>query len=218
MPGLFSRMAGCRLRGDYHRLLVAPTGLRSGLIKRIDEQVRLVREGLPARIQIKCNAIIDEATIDALYQASMAGVPIDLWIRGICSLRPGVPGLSDTIRVRSIVGRFLEHSRIYAFGAGAGGSDEVWIGSADLMHRNLDRRVELLVRATDPGHKAELRTLIHLTMDPGVASWWLGPDGIWTTHHLHAPATPPTHLQEYLITHRQSRPVEADVSAAKSRL
>jgi len=215
---LFNHLTGYSLRSDYQRLLVAPAGLRSGLIKRIDEQVRLVRDGLPARIQIKCNAIIDEAIIDALYQASIAGVPIDLWIRGICSLRPGVPGLSDTIQVRSIVGRFLEHSRIYAFGAGAGGSDEVWIGSADLMHRNLDRRVELLVRVTDPGHKAELRNLIDLAMDPGVASWWLGPDGIWTRHHLDETGAPLIDLQEYLITHRQSRPVEADVSAAKSRL
>jgi polyphosphate kinase len=216
---LFNHLTGYSLRNDYHRLLVAPAGLRSGLIKRIDEQVRLVREGRPARIQIKCNAIIDEAIIDALYQASIAGVPIDLWIRGICSLRPGVPGLSETIQVRSIVGRFLEHSRIYAFGAGGpGGTDEVWIGSADLMHRNLDRRVELLVRVTDPGHNAELRNLIDLAMDPGVASWWLGPDGRWTRHHLGATGAPLIDLQEYLIRHRQNRPVESDVSAAKSRL
>jgi polyphosphate kinase len=214
---LFNHLTGYSLRNDYHRLLVAPTGLRSGMIKRIDEQVRLVRDGLPGRIQIKCNAIIDEAIIDALYQASIAGVPIDLWIRGICSLRPGVPGLSETIRVRSIVGRFLEHSRIYAFGAGANGGDEVWIGSADLMHRNLDRRVEMLVRVTDPGHKTELRNLIDLAMDPGVASWWLGPDGTWTRHHRDETGAPLIDLQQYLIRHRQSRPVEADVSAAKSR-
>jgi polyphosphate kinase len=215
---LFNHLTGYSLRSDYHRLLVAPTGLRSGMIKRIDEQVRLVREGLPGRIQIKCNAIIDEAIIDALYQASIAGVPIDLWIRGICSLRPGVPGLSETIRVRSIVGRFLEHSRIYAFGAGGdGGDNEVWIGSADLMHRNLDRRVEMLVRVTDPGHKADLRNLIDLAMDPGVASWWLGPDGIWTRHHRDETGAPLIDLQQYLIRHRQSRPTEADVSAAKGR-
>src|SRR5262245_51795850 len=215
---LFNHLTGYSLRTDYNRLLVAPTGLRSGLIKRIDEQVRLVRDGLPGRIQIKCNAIIDEAIIDALYEASIAGVPIDLWIRGICSLRPGVPGLSETIRVRSIVGRFLEHSRIYAFGAGgAGSNDEVWIGSADLMHRNLDRRVEMLVRVTDPGHKRELRNLIDMAMDPGVASWWLGPDGSWTRHHRDETGAPLTDLQEYLIRHRQTRPVEADVSAAKSR-
>jgi polyphosphate kinase len=215
---LFNHLTGYSLRSDYQRLLVAPTGLRSGIIQRIDEQVRLVRDGLPGRIRFKCNAIIDEAIIDALYQASIAGVPIDLWIRGICSLRPGVPGLSETIRVRSIVGRFLEHSRIYAFGAGGDGVDnELWIGSADLMHRNLDRRVEMLVRVTDPGHKTELRNLIDLAMDPGVASWWLGPDGRWTRHHRDETGAPLIDLQQYLIRHRQSRPTEADVGAAKGR-
>lgn len=216
---LFNHLTGYSRRADYHRLLVAPAGLRSGLIKQIDEQVRLAQEGRPARIQMKCNAIIDEAIIDALYQASIAGVPIDLWVRGICSLRPGVPGLSETIRVRSIVGRFLEHSRIYAFGAGGdNGSDDVWMGSADLMHRNLDRRVELLIRVTDPGHKAELRSLIDLAMDPGVSSWWLGPDGIWTRHHLDETGAPLIDLQDHLIRFRQNRPADADVSVRKSRL
>jgi len=216
---LFNHLTGFSRPADYNRLLVAPAGLRSGLIKRIDEQVRLARAGRPARIRIKCNAIIDEAIIDALYQASIAGVPIDLWIRGICSLRPGVPGLSETIRVRSIVGRFLEHSRIYAFGPGSTDkSEEVWIGSADLMHRNLDRRVELLVRVTDPSHKAELRNLIDLAMDPGVASWWLSSDGTWTRRHLDESGKPLTDMQEYLIQNRQNRTVEADVAAAKTRL
>jgi polyphosphate kinase len=216
---LFNHLTGYSLRTDYHRLLVAPAGLRSGLIKRIDEQVQLVRDGKPARIRMKCNAIIDEAIIDALYQASIAGVPIDLWVRGICSLRPGVPGLSDNIRVRSVVGRFLEHSRIYAFGAGdSNGSDEVWMGSADLMHRNLDRRVELLIRVTDPGHKAELRNLIDMAMDPGTASWWLDADGVWTRHHLDESGKPLVDLQEYLIRNRQNRAVDAEVAAGKGRL
>ncbi|HEX6932537.1 MAG TPA: RNA degradosome polyphosphate kinase [Streptosporangiaceae bacterium] len=213
---LFNHLTGYSRRADYHRLLVAPAGLRSGLIKRIDEQVRLVRDGKPARIQMKCNAIIDEAIIDALYQASIAGVPIDLWVRGICSLRPGVPGLSETIRVRSVVGRFLEHSRIYAFGAsGADGSDEVWMGSADLMHRNLDRRVELLIRVTDAGQKAELRSLIDMAMDPAVSSWWLGPDGIWTRHHLDESGEPLVDLQEHLIWFRQGRSADADLTISK---
>ena len=216
---LFNHLTGYSRRADYHRLLVAPAGLRSGLIEQIDEQVRLLREGRPARIQMKCNAVIDEAIIDALYQASIAGVPIDLWVRGICSLRPGVPGLSETIRVRSIVGRFLEHSRIYAFGAGGpDSSDDVWMGSADLMHRNLDRRVELLIRVTDPAHKAELRSLIDLAMDPSVSSWWLGPDGVWTRHHLDETGTPLIDLQEHLIRFRQNRPADADVKARKRRL
>ncbi|MGI9007335.1 MAG: RNA degradosome polyphosphate kinase [Streptosporangiaceae bacterium] len=216
---LFNHLTGYSRPAQYHRLLVAPAGLRSGLIKQIDEQVRLASDGRPARIQMKCNAIIDEVIIDALYQASMAGVPTDLWVRGICSLRPGVPGLSDNIRVRSIVGRFLEHSRIYAFGDGAPDSpaSDVWMGSADLMHRNLDRRVELLVRVTDQAQKAELRSLIGLAMDPSVASWWLGPDGTWARHHLDEAGEPLTDLQEHLIRFRQNRQADADVGPAGRR-
>jgi polyphosphate kinase len=216
---LFNHLTGYSRPTEYHRLLVAPAGLRSGIIRQIDEQVRLVGEGEPARIQMKCNAIIDEALIDALYRASIAGVPIDLWVRGICSLRPGVPGLSETIRVRSVVGRFLEHSRIYAFGADrASGTDEVWIGSADLMHRNLDRRVELLVRVTDLAQKEELRSLIDLAMDPGVASWWLGPDGNWIRHHLDESGGPLIDLQDRLIRNRQTRSAEAEAAAKSRRL
>jgi polyphosphate kinase len=216
---LFNHLTGFSRRTEYQRLLVAPAGLRSGLIRQIDKQVRLAREGRPARIQMKCNAIIDEAIIDSLYRASIEGVPIDLWVRGICSLRPGVPGLSETISVRSIVGRFLEHSRIYAFGPGGDDTDdEVWIGSADLMHRNLDRRVELLVRVTDAGQKRELRNLIDLAMNPATSSWWLGPDGTWTRHHLNESGQPLMDLQDYLIRHRQSRSADADVAAAKNRL
>jgi len=159
---------------------------------------------------MKCNAIIDEATIDSLYRASRAGVPIDLWIRGICAVRPGVPGMSETIRVRSIVGRFLEHSRIYAFGTGARDAPgEVWIGSADLMHRNLDRRVELLVRVTDPAHRAELRGVISAAMDSRTSSWWLGPDGSWTRHHLDETGAPLRDLQSHLIRVRQGRTADA---------
>jgi polyphosphate kinase len=216
---LFNHLTGYSRRTEYQRLLVAPAGLRSGLIKRIDEQVRLAREGKPSRIQMKCNAIIDEAIIDSLYRASIDGVPIDLWVRGICSLRPGVPGLSETINVRSVVGRFLEHSRIYAFGVGGDdGDEEVWIGSADLMHRNLDRRVELLVRVTDAHQMQELRTLINRAMDHGTASWWLGPDGNWTRHHLDESGAPLLDLQAYLIRTRQSRAGNGDVVAAAKSL
>jgi polyphosphate kinase len=216
---LFNHLTGYSRPTEYQRLLVAPAGLRSGIIRQIDEQVRLAGEGKPASIQMKCNAIIDEALIDALYRASMAGVPIDLWVRGICSLRPGVPGLSETIRVRSVVGRFLEHSRIYAFGADRdNGSDAVWIGSADLMHRNLDRRVELLIRVTDPAQKEELRNLIDLAMDPAVASWWLGPDGTWTRHHLDESGAPLIDLQDRLIRNRQNRSAKAEAAAKSRRL
>ncbi len=200
---LFNYLTGFSRHSEYRRLLVAPAGVRSGLIARIDAQADLARAGQPARIQMKCNALIDEATIDALYRASSAGVPIDLWIRGICAIRPGVPGLSETVRVRSVVGRFLEHSRIYGFGAGADGSpDEVWIGSADMMHRNLDRRVELLVRVTDPAHQVRLRRLIDTAMDPTISSWWLSQDGTWTRHHLDADGKPLTDIQDLLVRAR----------------
>ena len=126
------------------------------------------------------NSIVDEVLIDALYRASQAGVPVDVVVRGICAIRPGVPGLSENIRVRSILGRFLEHSRIFWFAGG--GEPVVYIGSADMMHRNLDRRVEALVRLRDPGHLAELDDLLTLSVDPGTASWHLGPDGDWTRH------------------------------------
>jgi polyphosphate kinase len=217
---MFNHLTGYSRPTQYRRLLVAPAGLRSGLIRQIGEQVRLAKAGQPARIQMKCNAIIDEAIIDALYLASIEGVPIDLWVRGICSLRPGIPGLSETVNVRSVVGRFLEHSRIYAFGTGQdaeNGNGDVWIGSADLMHRNLDRRVELLIRVTGQGQKRELRSLIDLAMDPAVASWWLGPDGSWTRHHLDDSGAPLMDLQDHLIRTRQSRTGEAEVSVSKSR-
>jgi polyphosphate kinase len=203
---LFNHLTGFSRRSMYRRLLVAPAGVRTGLIDRIDAQADLARAGEPARIQMKCNSLIDEAIIDALYRASIAGVPIDLWIRGICAIRPGVPGLSETVRVRSVVGRFLEHSRIYAFGAGAeDSSDEVWIGSADMMHRNLDRRVELLVRVTDPAHRARLRQLIDTAMDPGISSWWLSPDGTWTRHYVDADGKSLTDVQDLLVKARRGR-------------
>jgi polyphosphate kinase len=203
---LFNHLTGYSRPPDYSRLLVAPAGVRAGLIQQIEQQAELARAGRPSRIQLKCNALIDEAMIDALYRASQDGVPTDLWIRGICSLRPGVPGLSEGIRVRSVVGRFLEHSRIYAFGTGEPGAPgDVWIGSADLMHRNLDRRVELLVRVTDPAQRAELRGLINLAMDPGTASWWLDGDGTYTRHYLDADGRPLNDLQDILIRSRQGR-------------
>ncbi len=207
---LFNHLTGYSLKSRYHRLLVAPVGVRAGLIERIEEQVELHRAGRPALIQMKCNAIIDEEIIDALYRASMAGVPIDLWIRGICAIRPGVPGLSETVRVRSVVGRFLEHSRIYAFGTGASDSPgEVWIGSADLMHRNLDRRVEVLVRVTDESQRAELRELVRMALDAGISSWWLGSDGTWTRHQFDEAGKPLADIQDLLIRSRRGRSSEA---------
>ena len=132
--------------------------------------------------------MVDEAVIDALYRASQAGVPVDIWVRGICALRPGVPGLSENIRVRSILGRFLEHSRVFAFGNG--GEPEVWIGSADMMHRNLDRRIEALVRVADPAPPRRADRLLETGMSDDTSSWHLGPDGEWTRHATDADGRP----------------------------
>ena len=193
---LFNVLTGYSLQTAYRRLLVAPHGVRRGLIERISEQVRIVRAGGDGLVQFKVNALVDEETIDALYLASRAGVRVDLVIRGMCALRPGVPGLSDNIRVRSIVGRFLEHSRIFRFGAGD--VAEYWIGSADLMHRNLDRRVEALVRVTLPSAQDDLRFVLDLAMDDGTEAWELAGDGTWTRTATN-PTEPHIHLQEALL-------------------
>ncbi|WP_082812715.1 RNA degradosome polyphosphate kinase [Cellulomonas timonensis] len=211
---LFNQLSGYAPKSRFHRLLVAPRSVRTGLVERIEREAQAARDGRPAWIKIKVNSMVDEAVIDALYRASQAGVPVDLVVRGICALRPGVPGLSDTIRVRSILGRFLEHSRIFAFAAsdgvptGAGQpvdpGPEVFIGSADLMHRNLDRRVEALVRITDPEETAELVGLIDESVDPGVSSWHLAADGSWTRYSTAPDGTPLRDLQATLIR-RQRR-------------
>jgi polyphosphate kinase len=207
---LFNHLTGYSRKSGYGRLLVAPESLRAGIVGRIGRQAARARAGKPARIAFKCNALVDEIVIDALYRASLAGVPIDIWVRGMCALKPGVPGLSDTIRVRSVLGRFLEHSRVYAFGTGdpdpapAPGEDpeagnEVWLGSADMMHRNLDRRVESLVRVADGAHCARLRELIALGMDDATSSWWLDGDGNWTRHARDEFGAPLLDVQESLI-------------------
>ena len=200
LSDLFNRLSGYSRRESYRRLLVAPRSLRQGLVSRIHDEIAHQRAGRPARIQFKVNSIVDEGIIDALYRASQAGVPVDIWVRGICAVRPGVPGLSEHIRVRSILGRFLEHSRIFAFHNG--GDPEVWIGSADMMHRNLDRRIEALLRVTDPGHRAELAGLLELGTADDTSSWHLGADGTWTRHSHDADGRPLRNVQELLIESR----------------
>jgi polyphosphate kinase len=175
---LFNELSGYAIEKKFKRLLVAPLHLRRGLLKRIDAEAANAIAGLPSGIRLKLNSIVDEAIIDALYRASMAGVPVDLVMRGICSLKPGVPGLSENIRVRSILGRYLEHSRIFAF---VNAGDPVYyIGSADMMHRNLDRRVEALVRLVAPAHLKEIDELFELSMSDDTASWHLDETGEWT--------------------------------------
>jgi polyphosphate kinase len=205
VTALFNHLTGYSRTGAYQRLLVAPESLRTGIVSRIDRQAERSQAGLPTRIVFKTNALVDEVVVDALYRASRAGVPVDLWVRGICALRPGIPGLSDTIRVRSVLGRFLEHSRIYAFGNGEDQDSQVWIGSADMMHRNLDRRVELLVRVDDCGHQRRLRRFLDMGMDDGTSSWWLNADGYWVRHSRDENGNPLRDVQETLVRERRVR-------------
>lgn len=195
---LFNQLSGIAPRSRFRRLLVAPRSVRSGLIDLIDAEIEHEqRQPGTGHIAWKVNSIVDEQLIDALYRASQAGVKVQLWIRGICALRPGVPGLSENIEVRSILGRFLEHSRVFLFGAG--GDTVALIGSADMMHRNLDRRVEALVRLVDPRHLADLESLMERGMSDDYAHWKLGGDGRWIRHHLDDDGTPRTDLQADLI-------------------
>lgn len=211
---LFNQLSGYAPKSSFHRLLVAPRTVRTGLIRRIRREEDAARAGKEAWIKIKVNSIVDEKTIDALYRASQAGVKIDIVERGICALKPGVPGLSENIRVRSILGRFLEHSRIYAFcnadgpqiGEGPASGPEVYIGSADLMHRNLDRRVEALVRVTAPEQIDGLIKYVDLQMADSTMSWHMQPDGTYVLHTKDDEGRPLVDSQEYLIRKHQRRP------------
>lgn len=211
---LFNQLSGYAPKSSFHRLLVAPRTVRTGLIQRIRREEDAARAGKEAWIKIKVNSIVDEKTIDALYRASQAGVKIDIVERGICALKPGVPGLSENIRVRSILGRFLEHSRIYAFcnadgpqiGEGPASGPEAYIGSADLMHRNLDRRVEALVRVTAPEQIDELIKYVDLQMADSTMSWHMQPDGTYVLHTKDDEGRPLVDSQEYLIRKHQRRP------------
>ncbi|SCE76407.1 polyphosphate kinase [Micromonospora coriariae] len=196
LTDLFNVLTGYSRQTAYRRLLVAPQGIRSGLIERIEREISHVRLGMPGLVQFKVNSLVDEGVTDALYRASQAGVHVDLLIRGMCTLRPGVPGLSENIRVRSILGRFLEHSRIFRFGNN--GNAEFWMGSADLMHRNLDRRVEALVQVSDPVARAELDRVLTMAMSPDVDAFELAGDGCWS-RRTGGDEAAREHLQELLL-------------------
>ncbi len=200
---LFNELSGYAIEKKFKRLLVAPLHLRKGLLKRIQNETINARAGLPSGIRFKLNSIVDEAIIDALYRASNAGVPVDLVVRGICGLTPGQPGVSENIRVRSILGRYLEHARVFSFHNN--GDPQVFIGSSDLMHRNLDRRVEALVRITRADHLRDLDQLFELAMSAETASWWLGADGTWTRHDRSADGTPLQDMQNVLMKKIYSR-------------
>ncbi len=177
VSNIFNVLSGYSMNTEYKRFLVAPHSVRTGLVERIEREIDNQLAGRPSGIRFKCNSIVDEGIIDALYRASQAGVKVDIWVRGICAIRAGVPGLSENIRAISILGRFLEHSRVFMFENG--GNREAWIGSADLMHRNLDRRVETLVSLVDPEQIADLEALFDMAFDPITSAWDLQPDGEW---------------------------------------
>jgi len=203
VSNLFNVLSGYSMNTDYERFLVAPHSVRTGLVERIEREITNHEKGLPSRIRFKCNSIVDEGIIDALYRASRAGVPVDIWVRGICAVRPGVPGMSENIRVVSILGRFLEHSRAYCFSNG--GNQEVWIGSADLMHRNLDRRVETLVSLVEPEEVDDIDRLFDFAFDPLTAAWDLEPDGTWVRRLVAADGTRLRDYQESLIEIKRKR-------------
>jgi polyphosphate kinase len=175
LTDLFNVLTGYSRQTVYRSLLVAPQHMRDGIIERIEKEAAAARAGQESGIRIKVNSLVDEQVIDALYHASRDGVPVRCMVRGICALRPGVPGLSESVLVRSILGRYLEHSRVFDFTA----VDEVWIGSADMMHRNLDRRVEALVRVAQPQNQAILRRMLDHAFSAGISAWELRADGQW---------------------------------------
>ncbi|WP_319446982.1 MULTISPECIES: RNA degradosome polyphosphate kinase [unclassified Mycobacterium] len=176
LTDLFNSLTGYSRKVSYRNLLVAPYGVRRGIVERIEREIAAHRDGADARIRVKANALVDEQVIDELYRASQAGVRVEVVVRGICALRPGAPGFSENVTVRSILGRFLEHSRIIHFRA----INEFWIGSADMMHRNLDRRVEVMAQVKDRRLTEQLDDVFTSAMDPATRCWELGPDGHWT--------------------------------------
>ena len=195
---LFNQLSGYAPEATFKTLLVSPNGVREGLTERIDREIAFKAEGKPAHISLKMNSLVDEQIIDSLYRASNAGVTVDVLVRGMCALKPGVPGLSENIRVRSILGRYLEHSRIFSFAGG--GDPAVFIGSADMMHRNLDRRVEALVRLSQPDHIREMKALFELAMSDEASTWHLGSDGAWTRHQYGADGKPLIDVQDKTMT------------------
>ena len=196
---LFNYLTGYSRDREYTSLIVAPDSMRRRITQLIENETAIATRGGDGRIIMKLNSLVDEEIVAGLYSASQAGVRIDLVVRGICVLRPGVDGLSDNIRVKSILGRFLEHSRIFYFGNG--GRDDIYIGSADMMHRNLDRRVEALVGVTSPKPKADLVTILELALADNDSSWLLGPGGGWT-RETPPPDAPCVNLQRALMDRR----------------
>jgi polyphosphate kinase len=201
---LFNQLSGFAPQYSYNRLLVAPRTIRSGLLEKINREIENKKVGKHAFIRLKLNSLLDEEFVEALYRASTAGVEVDLVIRGICSLMPGIPGVSENIRVRSVLGRFLEHSRIFHFANG--GDDEIYIGSADLMDRNLNRRVESLVQITRAEHKKDLIKVFDLYVASTTSGWHLLPTGRWLKVDKAPDGSPLNDLQAVMINSYRVNP------------
>jgi polyphosphate kinase len=201
---MFNFLTGFARPRAYRRVLVAPNHMRAGILEEIERTIAAHREGRSARIRLKMNSLVDRACVQALYRASQAGVPVEINTRGICCLRPDVAGVSENIRVVSIVGRFLEHSRIYAFER----DDDctVYIGSADLMPRNLDTRVELLTPVLDDALRADLLDTLDRCFEDNTNAWLLGEDGRWTRQ---VPDGEPRSVQRELMAGHAARVAEA---------
>jgi polyphosphate kinase len=201
---MFNFLTGYARPRSYRKTLVAPTHLRDGMLREIEETIAAVESGGTGRIAMKMNALVDRRCIRALYRASQAGVQVDLNIRGICCLRPGVEGVSENIRVVSVVGRFLEHSRVYAFERD--GETRVLIGSADLMPRNLDTRVELMVPVEDPELNGDLIDIVERSLADDTNAWDLGDDGLWRRRE---PGAEPRSVQRELMVAHAALAAEA---------
>jgi polyphosphate kinase len=194
---LFNQLSGFAPQYSYNRLLVAPRSIRPELISKIEREIENKKQGKHAYIRLKLNSLLDEEFVEALYKASIAGVEVDLVIRGICALLPGIAGVSENIRVRSVLGRFLEHSRIFHFANG--GDDEIYIGSADLMDRNLNRRVESLVRIVRAEHKKSLISILDQYLASTTAAWHLVSSGRWQRVDKDPSGNPLADLQAVII-------------------
>ena len=200
---LFNELSGYAIEKKYNRMLVAPRYLREGLLRHISAEVKNHQAGKPARIRLKLNSLVDEVIIDALYRAGLAGVPVEIWVRGICALVPGQPGLSENITVKSVLGRYLEHSRVFWFDNA--GDPTVYIGSADMMHRNLDRRIEALLQIADPTHIEQIDRQLTRGMSDDVQSWSLEPSGQWVRHSTAKDGNPLLDVQNETMTEIMTR-------------
>jgi polyphosphate kinase len=209
---MFNFLTGFARPRGYRHALVAPMHLRDGIIAEIDQTIAVRESGKPARIRMKMNSLVDRECIQALYRASQAGVPVELNIRGICCLKPGVKGVSENIRVTSVVGRFLEHSRIYEFQRN--GNTTTFIGSADLMPRNLDTRVELLAPLRDEGLRGDLADTLDRCFADNTNAWELDAEGAWTRHG--AGEGEPRSVHRELMAAHQTEAAEAASQAAAS--